>query len=60
MKALTPTEQINALRRERTALLAKVTKLEADLAYLAMMVGVDLKQKEGATDEQTEQTDKAE
>lgn len=54
MNALTPTEQINALRRERTALIAKVARLEADVAYIAMMTGVDLTQKETEEDAKDE------
>lgn len=48
MKILNQAEQIKEIRRERTALLAKVAKLESDLAYLAMMVGVDLQKGESA------------
>ena len=55
MKILNRAEQIKEIRRERTALLAKVAKLEADLAYLAMMVGVDLGKGGSTSEKETEE-----
>ena len=57
MRALTPTEQINLLRKEKSAQTAKIRELEADLAYLAMMVVVDLG-KGGTADAEETKEDK--
>lgn len=46
MHLLNPTQQMIELRKELTALLKRMANLEADMAYLAMMVGVNLTQEE--------------
>lgn len=55
MRAMTQTEQINLLRREKSAQTARILKLEADLAYLAMMVGVDLQKGSNSNAEKTKE-----
>lgn len=59
MKLLTAKDRVQKLEIENNKLHKEIAKINADLTYLAMMVGVDLTQKGDTDNEQTEQTNSA-
>ena len=60
MKLLNAKDRVSRVELENIRLKKELAQIKSDLAYLAMMAGVDLTQKEATKNEQTEQTSNAE